>query len=342
MAITNAAATPIIRQPLAGIASTLVIIAISFGFISLFDAPTLTGAIAYYLMWTIPVTLVVGVVWAGNYPAFVAGRRQPVRGFILLVIALAVGFAIAATHLIVVGEGAHPPVQSTIVSVVVALWMTIVWEGWPFTLVRRPLLAGVGLLVGYYVVAQVLFHTFAGMFDAASVVGFCVTAAAAKFLTLHFDLWPLSRRTALMRHPVLGLVWTAIALALGGSLYLVCSRALGMPPPVVLTTVSIPFVFGSIVVLNMFGGSLFGGLPQPVKGVASASTAAAIGTVLSLVYGSLASVLTGPVQPGPPEFAFEIWLASALLAVTFPFLDYHAHLFDMWPFAHRQGERCIN
>ena len=338
MAITNAAATPLTKQPLAGIASTLVIIAISLGFISLFDAPTLTGWIAYYLMWTIPVTLVVGVIWAGNYPAFVARRRQPLRGFMLLATALAVGFTIATTHLIVVGEGVHPPVQNAIVSVVVALWMTIVWDGWPFTLVPSALLTGVGLLVGYYVVAQVVFHTFAGMFDAPNVVGFCVTAAAIMFLTLHFDLWPLGRRPTLMRQPVLGLVWTAIALALGGLLYLVCSRALGMAPPVVLTTMSIPFIFGSIVVLNMFGGSLFGRLPQPVKGAASAVTAAVIGTVLSLVYGSLTPVLAGPVQPGPPEFAFEIWLASALLAVTFPFLDYHAHLFDMWPFAHRQRE----
>lgn len=338
MTITNTAARPLIRQPLAGIASTLVIIAISLGFISLFDAPTLTGWVAYYLMWTIPVTLVVGVVWAGNYPAFVAGRRQPMRGLMLLLIALAVGFAIAATHLIVVGAGVHPPVQSTIVSVVVALWMTIVWEGWPFTLVRRSLLAGLGLLVGYYVVAQILFHTLTGMFDAASVVGFCVTAAAIMFLTLHFDLWPLRRSATLMRQPVLGLVWTAIALTLGGSLYLVCSRALEMAPPVVLTTVSIPFIFGSIVVLNMFDGSLFGAVSQPVRGAAGALTAAVIGTALSLGYGSLASILTGPLQPGPPEFAFEIWMASALLAVTFPFLDYHAHLFDMWPFAQRHGK----
>jgi len=58
-----------------------------------------------------------------------------------------------------------------------------------------------------------------------------------------------------------------------------------------------------------------------------------VGTVLSLIYGALAPALTGPVQPGPPEYGFEVWLASALLAVTFPFLAYHADLFQMWPFA---------
>jgi hypothetical protein len=110
-----------------------------------------------------------------------------------------------------------------------------------------------------------------------------------------------------------------------------------MAPPVLLAKVSIPFIFGSIVVLNMLGGTLFARLAQPIKGVASALFAAVIGTVLSLVYASLAPVLAGPVQPGPPEYAFEIWLASALLGVTFPFLAFHADFFQMWPFAARRS-----
>ena len=94
---------------------------------------------------------------------------------------------------------------------------------------------------------------------------------------------------------MLGLVWTVIVLVLGAIVFTVGTRVLGMDPPVFLTTVSIPFIFGSIVVLNMLGGSLFARLSQPVKGVCSAFAAAVIGTVLSLGYGALASVLTGPV-----------------------------------------------
>jgi hypothetical protein len=346
---------PVTRQPLLGIASTLVVMAISLVFISLFDGPTFTGWVSYYLMCTIPASLVIGVIWAGRYPTFAVKHRQPLRGVVLLAMALAVGIVVAAVHFATVGGGVDPPLpvllHSTIVSVVVALWMTIVWEGWPFTHILGPLVGGVGLFIGYYVVAQVVFRTFVnyaslrgsplyhveldpkGLFDAWSVIGFCVTAAAIMFLMLHFDLWPLTRRPALTRQPILGLVWTAIALVLGGIVYMVCTRVLGMTPPVLLTTVSIPFIFGSIVMLNMLGGSLFAGLSQPRKGAASALVAAAVGTVLSLIYGLLAPVLTGPVPPGPPGYAFEIWLASALLAVTFPFLAYHADLFQMWPFA---------
>jgi hypothetical protein len=220
----------------------------------------------------------------------------------------------------------------------VALWMTIIWHGWPFTGIRNPLLEGLSLLIGYYLVTHVAFRTCVGMFEVFSVVGFFVTAAAVMFLTLHFDLWPLSRYPAVMRQPVLGLVWTAIALLLGGIAYAFCANVLGMAPLVVLTTLAIPFIFGSIVVLNMLGGSLFARLSQPAKGAASVAVAATVGSGLSLAYGSLAPVLTGAVNQGPPAYAFEIWLASALLAVTLPFLDYHAGLFELWPFAARREE----
>jgi hypothetical protein len=42
--------------------------------------------------------------------------------------------------------------------------------------------------------------------------------------------------------------------------------------------------------------------------------------------------VTGRLHSGPPSYDFEIWLASALLAVTFPFLIISAVFFDFWPF----------
>jgi hypothetical protein len=50
------------------------------------------------------------------------------------------------------------------------------------------------------------------------------------------------------------------------------------------------------------------------------------------MYQSLAGVVTGRLHAGPPSYDFEIWLASALLAVTFPFLIISAVFFDFWPF----------
>ena len=93
----------------------------------------------------------------------------------------------------------------------------------------------------------------------------------------------------------------------------------------------IPFIFGTIIVLNMLQGSLFAKFTQPLKGLLSAVTAAVVGTGLALFYGALAPTLSGTLAPGPPGNDFERWLASALLAVTFPFLIFYAEYFEFWP-----------
>jgi ABC-type amino acid transport system permease subunit len=98
-----------------------------------------------------------------------------------------------------------------------------------------------------------------------------------------------------------------------------------------MVKVPIPFIFGTIMVLNMMQGSLFGKTKQPLKGVLNTIASTVIGVALAMVYGALAPVVTGAVKPGPPTYDFEIWLASALLGVTFPFLIYYAEFFQMWP-----------
>ena len=37
--------------------------------------------------------------------------------------------------------------------------------------------------------------------------------------------------------------------------------------------------------------------------------------------------MTGKLAYGPPTYDFEIWLASALLSTTFPFLMFYAAFF---------------
>jgi hypothetical protein len=56
-----------------------------------------------------------------------------------------------------------------------------------------------------------------------------------------------------------------------------------------------------------------------------------IGLLLTALYGVLAPTVTVTLRTGPPGYDFEIWLASALLAVTFPFLIFIAEFFKLWP-----------
>ena len=347
-----------LRQPLLGVVATAVVIVASLVFVSLFSWPTFGGWVSFALMCATPVSIVIGAFWRGAVPAIIAERRQPVRGLLFLGLAAAVAAVVGAVHLATIGGGVTPPVpmviQAIITSVVATFFLTIVWGGWPWSLVRNRLAGGLGLLATAYVVNAVLFqvlfdYAFAsaapfykpsldpgGLFNAWDVTVFAVTALAAMFLFLHLDLWPLTRFGAVMRQPALGTVWTLACVVVGGLVFWVGTRGFGMDAPVFLVRVPIPFIFGSVILLNMLQGSLFRGLRQPVKGLVSAAAAAAIGSLLALGYAALMPVVTGELASGAPGFDAELWLANALLAVTFPAMAWAGDFFGLWPLAARE------
>ena len=150
-------------------------------------------------------------------------------------------------------------------------------------------------------------------------------------ISKHFDL----SSPGIMKQPVLGAVWSIIALG-GSALALWLGIGVfGMDPMAFLTGVTAPFIFGSIIVLNMLQNSLFAAMSQPAKGLVNAIAAAAIGVVLGHLYVALAPMVTGTLASGPPGYDLEVWLANALLSVTFPFLIYHAVFFEYWPLQKR-------
>jgi hypothetical protein len=228
-------------------------------------------------------------------------------------------------------------------------YLAIMFGGWPFTkLMKNPIAAGIAVLVAAYAITYAVFRIFfnydfmqgapvyltsapKGMFNAISALVFYVTALAVMFLVLCFDLWPLTRSPAVMKQPVLGLVWLAIALAGAGIVMWITVGQMGMDPMIVLTRVTVPFIFGSIIVLNMTQNSLFQRMAQPIKGVMNAFAAIVFGEVLANLYGLLAPVVSAALPSGPPDYGYEVWLANALLSVTFPFLVFYAACFECWP-----------
>ncbi len=77
--------------------------------------------------------------------------------------------------------------------------------------------------------------------------------------------------------------------------------------------------------------SLFARFTQPLKGFLNVAAAAVMGVGLGRLFGAVAPTTSGQAGSRPQAYVFEIWLASALLAVTFPFLIIFADLFDFWP-----------
>lgn len=341
------------KQPVAGIVATALVVAVALGFVSLFSLPTFTGWVAYFLLCVIPMQIVVAVTWGSN-PAFAAGKSQPARGLLLLILTLIVGGVVTAVTHATIGGAISPPTpmlaMCAIVSVVITFWGAIIWGGWPFTsVIKNPVAAGLVMLLVCYLVNYALFRVFFdygfmqgapvyvaaqdphGLFPAWNALVFYLSCLAGMFVMVNFDLWPLSTAPGIMRQPTLGLAWTAASILLGALAFYVGVVALGMDPVAYMVTVPVPFIFGTIVVQNMLRGSLFAGQTQPIKGILNVAAVVVIGQVLSRLYGALAPVVTGAVKPGPPSYDFEIWLASALLSVTFPFLIYFAEFFQFWP-----------
>ena len=330
---------------------------VSLGLISLFSFEAFSGWVAYGLMCLIPTQIVIAVLWKASHPLWAGSRRQPLKGLLLIVTNVLVGAGVVLVYHRTVGGGLSPTpmlVQCTIVSVVVMFWFAIMWGGWPFNAaIRDPVPAGMVLIAVSYGINVFLFQLLFnyefmkdapvyvasldphGLFNAWSALVFYVTSLSAMFLTLHFDLWPLTKFPRAMSQPALGMAWTAIVLALGAGMFLIGTRVLEMDVVDFLVRVPIPFIFGTIVVLNMLQNSLFPSLRQPVKGVANAFAALVIGNLLAMVYGRFMDVVTGALSSGPPAYQSEIWLASALLSVTFPFLIFYAEFFEFWPLKRR-------
>lgn len=342
------------KQPALGLAASILVIALSLCFIALFPSAKFLGSITYCLVCIIPMEIVIGVTWACKQPQFASSRAQPVKGLLLAMLTGVVGVVVAAAYFFLFGavRPLSPMlIQCSIVSVIITFWATIMWGGWPFSkVIKNPVAAGLTMLFVCYAVNYLLFRLLFnyefmrptpvyvesldphGMFNANLALVFYMSAIAIMFLMLHFDLWPLTKSASVMKQPMLGLVWTVVCLALGGIVFYIGVFAMGMDPITFMVAVPIPFIFGTIIVLNMLQNSLFAKKTQPVKGVLNALTAAAIGVALAFMYTALAPIVSGTLVSGPASGnEFERWLASALLGVTFPGLIFYAEFFQFWP-----------
>ena len=342
------------RQPAAGIISSVIIMAISLAFISLFELSTFTGWVAYCIECMIPMQIVIGITWATKHPHFAGSQSQPMKGILLGLVTVLVGVITGALFFYTVNGGINPPTPFLLMFIIIVVLTTfgasIIWGGWPFMqMIKSPVLAGFSMLAASYLVTYLIFRVFFnyaflqgapvyvasldphGMFNAWNAVVYYVTVIGIMFAMLSFDLWPLTKFPALMKQPVLGIVWTLICLVLGYVAFYIGVDMMHTDVVSFMVHVPVAFIFGTIIVLNMLQGSLFGKLSQPLKGVLNLVTVVVVGTLLFSAYSALSGRVTGALKIGPPTYDFELWIASALLGVTFPVLIFHAEFFKLWP-----------
>lgn len=338
-------------QPVLGLVASAIVIAMSLAYVAMFDFATFVGPVSFFMLCLIPAQIVI-VVLAPN-PPFAVRLRQPLKGLVILLATVAAAIVITPIALQLAGEGIEPPgpIPSHFVVIVVptTFFLAIIFGGWPFTkLTRNGGAVAVLALVASYAITYAVFRIFfnydfmqgapvylasapQGLYNGVMALVFYVTALAGMFLVLHFDLWPLTKFPAVMKQPVLGIVWLLVSFVIGAVIMWITTGPFGLDPMYVLTRVTAPFIFGTIIVLNMLQNSLFAKMTQPLKGFANALAAAIIGVVLAQIYGLLSPAIAGPLPSGAPGYEYDVWLVNALLSVTFPFLIFYAAYFNYWP-----------
>jgi len=343
-------------QPALGLVAAALVIAISTGYIAVWDFGTFNGWVAFFALSFIPFEVVTGVIWGGN-PPFAAGLRQPVKGLVLLLVTLLVGAVVSQFVYRTLGasQGDPGPMLAffSICVIVTTFFWTIALGGWPLTIFKNPVAAGLATWLACYIVGFAIYwiccdFTYLegapvyvpsadpkGLFNAWSVPVYYMAALTILFAWLCFDLWPLTSNPRIMKQPTLGIVLVGASLLLGYVMYYAAVYVMTIQNVEFLLRVPIAFIFGTILVLNMCQNSLFK-MPQPAKGLMNVAFSAVIGSVLMIGYQQLQPVLSGPLPPGPEPFQreqFQVWTANAMLSVTFPFLVFYAAYFNFWPLA---------
>lgn len=345
--VTSEAASDAVRRGArqVGLISTVLIVAVALIIAALTGPTALTGTVAIFVLSCLSVQIVLGSVWSHRAGTALSARPRAVRGGILLAVTLVVGVVADLVFENTVGDGRGfntPQIAMfSIVVVVTAFWLAIVFEGWPFVRIPNRIAATAAVMACVWAVALALYYglfnfsflparapgTPAGLFNAWDILVFIVTFITGMFLPPAFGFLVFER----MQQPVRGLAWTALCFAWAGLLFGVGVGLGGVNVVDFLIWVPVPLLFGGLIILVVFRDSLFGGEPRrAVRGVITTLASAALGVLLVAVYDGVAHLSASMVW-GPPPYQGQVWIASATLALTFPLLATHADFFDHWP-----------
>jgi hypothetical protein len=353
-----------LRQPLLGVGGFIVTIGSSLAFCALFTPATLGSWVALVFIGAVPAMVVLDLGLRLEFPGFLKRASQPAKGLAFVALSALVSAVVSPLVLYGVAGGVTPPNPFAILFLVqtvpVTLVLVLAFRSWPVTLLsRRPGVVGVGTLVLAYALTWVIFRIFfdfgflrgspaylprldpQGLFAAWQSAAFIVTAAGVLLCFALFDFWPLShlgaKRPAIAREPLFGLLCGGIVLAVTLLVWGIPVGLAGMDPVVYLVRVPVAVIFGVFIVLTIFQGVGFGALAQPLKGVAMTAAVIVFAVAIQVLYEAAAKVITPGMRAGPPGYQLELWLATAMLGVTFPVIVVYCDAFGFWPLQRRRS-----
>ena len=338
----------------AGVIATTVVIAAALAIASLYDPATFTSWGAFIWMTAVPAQLIFALVWSFNYPAAVGAMRQPAKGLAYAAMTLPAMLLGGLFLYWVPGQGLGPTpflIMQTICVVIATFWIVIVWRVWPVSLVvKHPLGVALGAFVLSYGLGLLVFRLFfdfsfmagapvyvaaldpGGMFNAWLALAFVVGTGAIIMVMALFDFWPFTDMPKAGTAPVFGVYVTVATVVLTGALTWLFVGLLSMDPVDFMVRVPVSIIFGVFLTTTMMRSSLFAGATRPVRGLLLLVLTVVAAVAMDALYRAVAPLVAGePLPAGPPGYSLELWVATAMLAFTFPLINLLAGYFGFWP-----------
>jgi len=345
------------RQPAVGIIASILVVAVSISLSVALRPDFFLNWVNHLLVSMVPIQIVIGLVWHCKQPESIGRLPQPIRGLVFLIITVAVGVLVAVLSNSTIGGSLTPPTpfvnMFVILSVLVTIWLVIPLQCWPFSTFfgERPVAMGLTLLVAAYALTWITFTT---MFDFSFLsqapfyrdalnphgsfnawypltCGLCSVATILSLVLL--DFWPVSILTrgvpVFGRQPMFGIASGVLIALVVVTVWQICIVQLGMDA-VQLLIRAVSMIFGIFIVLVMFEAAPFIRLPQPLRGLVLIIAAVILAVLMNLLYRYFA-VDHLALPGGAPQYVLELWLATSMLAITFPFMVFYASFFDFWP-----------
>lgn len=371
---TNIPSTLSISKPTntitTGLLGIILVLTISALCIFPFELQFFVQWVTMAFMAATPAQIILGLLWENKTPHFINKYPAPVKGLILTLITIFAAIVVFKSLLVFIsgGHGITPMLsQYTIMTINLTLFIILIWECWPFSKVSaNPKVIGLLTLVAVYPISYALWSVFFdygnlaainspvyftdidpnGLFDMWQSIAFAVTVTAAVIVHILFDFWPITKlcgitkNSKLAKQPVKGLISTGYLLVLSWLIYYLFVTVLNMDQVDFMVRVPVCMIFGTLLVHNMMQDGLFIHLKQPVRGIMLLLCCVVATVVMHKLY-VLASTMHAGYELGTGAkggYAQEIWIASAMLGVTFPVIFVVSGFFDFWPIKRNKYE----
>jgi hypothetical protein len=338
------------RQPTLGITLATTISIISILICITTDLEIITGWVSVILMSMVPAQIILTLQLRNDLGPRHASLPQPLKGIATTSIMLAIG----TIQLVIVKsltEGfINPPtpysIMLSITSVVTTLWMVVIFNGIPSQIFKNKLLGSLSTWATSLLLSCVIFSLLFnfspfknapfkslylqanGLIPAWDALSLLVTTVSVILALVLLDFHIINK---LKTSAAAITAKATTTLIVGFSIWFTATKMAEIDPVLYMVNGPISIIFGEFIILIMLQNSLLKSLNQPFKGFALIALSVTFALSVYTLYEYTAKSLIEGISDGAPFYGVELWIASTMLAVTFPLFVMFAEIFNFWP-----------